>query len=125
MKVFPSYKDKEDHTVKYLQPNNKGPYLYIPKEAGKQLSQEADEQFSNLADKQGSQEANELNSLTASLASSASLLVVEGEKKALKGCQEGFLAIGVEGCWNFLRDGQPIEDLDLIQWSWQASLYCL
>jgi hypothetical protein len=42
------------------------------------------------------------------------LYFTEGEKKAAKACQEGFPCIGLGGLWNWVQDGKPIEDLDLI-----------
>jgi hypothetical protein len=50
-----------------------------------------------------------------------SLIITEGEKKALAGCQEGFPTIGLAGvtCWvskNGDGESQPIADLELINW---------
>jgi len=48
------------------------------------------------------------------------LWIIEGEKKALKGCQEGLACIAVSGVWSWrTRDGEtsiPIPDLDTIEW---------
>jgi hypothetical protein len=44
------------------------------------------------------------------------LYIAEGEKKALKACQEGLPCLGIGGLWNWIQDGQPIEDLDLCAW---------
>ena len=42
---------------------------------------------------------------------------VEGEKKALKGTQEGLSCIGLGGLWNFPMDGKPLPDLDAIAYA--------
>ena len=53
---------------------------------------------------------------------STTLLLTEGEKKAIKACQEGFPTVGLSGvtCW-VSKGGNgesfPIRDLDLIEWS--------
>lgn len=49
------------------------------------------------------------------------LIIVEGEKKALKGTQEGLNCIAVSGVWSWRGKGaegksQPVPDLDLIEW---------
>jgi hypothetical protein len=44
------------------------------------------------------------------------IIVCEGEKKTLAAYQAGFNAVGVGGVWNFLSHGEPIADLNLIQW---------
>jgi len=48
------------------------------------------------------------------------LLITEGEKKALKGCQEGLSCIAVSGVWCWrTKDGDtsiPVPDLDRIEW---------
>ncbi len=48
--------------------------------------------------------------------------VTEGEKKALRGCQENLNVLGLGGIWNFLskdETGEPrlIEDLEKITWT--------
>lgn len=42
--------------------------------------------------------------------------VCEGEKKTLAAHQAGFNAVGIGGVWNWLQNGEPISDLNLIQW---------
>jgi hypothetical protein len=42
------------------------------------------------------------------------LIITEGEKKAIKGCQEGLTAVALTGIHAFLHEKQPIPDLDLI-----------
>ena len=50
-----------------------------------------------------------------------SLVVTEGEKKALAGCQEGFPTVALAGVWCWKARGEdgeshPINDLDLVAW---------
>lgn len=52
---------------------------------------------------------------------SQDLIITEGEKKALKACQEGLNCIALPGVWCFLgkdedNKSRPIPDLDLIVW---------
>jgi hypothetical protein len=44
------------------------------------------------------------------------LYVVEGEKKTLAAHQAGLNAVGIGGIWTWLNRGEPIDDLNLIQW---------
>jgi hypothetical protein len=44
------------------------------------------------------------------------LYIAEGEKKALKACQEGLHCLGIGGPWNWLKNGKPIEDLNKVAW---------
>jgi len=85
VKVFPPYKDKDGHTVKYLQRPASGVHLYIPPLASSVLGDP-----------------------------SKPLIWTEGEKKAAKVCQEGIPCIGLGGLWNWLEDGKPIAKLDTI-----------
>jgi hypothetical protein len=52
------------------------------------------------------------------------LFVTEGEKKALKACQEGLCCIAVPGVWSWKqRSGNssvPIPDLDLVEWKYRT-----
>ena len=41
--------------------------------------------------------------------------ITEGEKKALKATQEGFMTVSISGVWNWSSNKKPIEDLDLIR----------
>lgn len=88
VKVFPSYSDKLDHTVKYLQKKGTGARLYIPPGCEAVLGD-----------------------------ASIPLAVTEGEKKALKLTQEGTLALGTGGLWNWYAQGEPIPDLDRVTWT--------
>ena len=86
LKLFPSYKGPEG-TTKYLQPQGSSPHLYVPKFARKALETPGDYFF-----------------------------ITEGEKKALAACQKGLPCIAIGGLWNWIRKGQPIADLDDINW---------
>lgn len=44
------------------------------------------------------------------------LYVCEGEKKTLAAHQAGMNAVGIGGLWNWLTNGEPIDDLTLIEW---------
>jgi len=44
------------------------------------------------------------------------IIVAEGEKKVLVGIQSGVNAVGIGGLWNWLRNGEPIADLDALAW---------
>lgn len=86
LKVFPPYRDKNGHLVKYLQ--HKGPlsHLYIPPGVEEVLRD-----------------------------TGSPLYIPEGEKKTLKGSQEGLLCVGLSGLWNW-SDGEKnlIPDFDHI-----------
>ena len=45
------------------------------------------------------------------------LYICEGEKKTLAAHQAGMNAAGIGGLWNWLTNGEPIDDLKLIEWS--------
>jgi len=45
------------------------------------------------------------------------IVVTEGEKKCLAAHQAGMDAVGIGGLWNWLTNGEPIADLNLIEWS--------
>lgn len=44
------------------------------------------------------------------------LYVCEGEKKTLAAHQAGLNAVGIGGIWNWLAQGQPIDDLVAVSW---------
>jgi hypothetical protein len=44
------------------------------------------------------------------------LYLTEGEKKTLAAHQAGVNAVGIGGLWNWLTNGEPIEDLNRIAW---------
>ncbi|HEV8716341.1 MAG TPA: DUF3854 domain-containing protein [Candidatus Binatia bacterium] len=86
-KLFPPITDSDGHSIRYLQRKGTDPRLYIPPLVR-----------SVLADP------------------SVTLYLTEGEKKAAKACQEGLPCIGLGGLWNWVKDGRPVEDLNLIIW---------
>ena len=85
LKVFPSYRDKDGHTIKYLQRPKSGLHLYCPPLAEKVLKDPT-----------------------------ISLRWTEGEKKSAKACQEGFACVALGGLWNWIADGHPTPKLDTI-----------
>src|SRR5206468_538792 len=42
--------------------------------------------------------------------------VCEGEKKTLAACQAGLNAVGIGGVWSWLSYGEPIDDLQRVEW---------
>lgn len=87
-KVFPAFKDKDGHSVRYLQRKNSGAHLYIPPLARAVLADPT-----------------------------VVFYLTEGEKKTAKACQEGLPCIGLGGLWCWLHEGKPIADLDGILWA--------
>ena len=83
-KIFPPFKNRVGHTIKYLQLPTP-PRLYVP------FGVE-----SVLADP------------------TVPLAFVEGEKKTLRAVQEGIPSVGIGGAWNWLIEGNPLPDLDKI-----------
>jgi hypothetical protein len=73
---------------KYLQVKNSGNRLYIPANIIRYKLQDTD----------------------------ATLYITEGEKKALRACQEGLLCVGLSGLWNWKNKVKDdlIDDFDLI-----------
>ncbi|WP_072022289.1 DUF3854 domain-containing protein [Zavarzinella formosa] len=45
------------------------------------------------------------------------ILITEGEKKSLCGCQEQFLTIGLNGIWSWSSNCRPPGDFDSIAWA--------
>lgn len=83
VKVFPLFKDKDGHTVRYLQRPGSGVHLYIPPKTAKVLKDPT-----------------------------VPLGWTEGEKKSAKADQEGFHCVGTGGLWNWVEEGKPIARLD-------------
>jgi hypothetical protein len=52
------------------------------------------------------------------------LVIVEGEKKALKATLEGFATVGLGGVYNFLRDGALLPELEEIEWRGRPVYIC-
>jgi len=75
-KLFPPIKDKDGHKIKYFQAPGSGVHLYYPPGIEAEIADP-----------------------------SVPLAIVEGEKKSLKGYQEGIVAIGIGGIWNFKEKG--------------------
>jgi len=48
--------------------------------------------------------------------SDRAVYICEGEKKTLAAHQAGLNAVGIGGVWSWLNNGQPIDDLNLIEW---------
>jgi Domain of unknown function (DUF3854) len=86
-KLFPPVSDGQGHTIRYHQRPGTPPRLYLPARAR-----------ATLADP------------------TVPLLITEGEKKALKADQEGLACLAIGGLWTWRAGGQPIADLDRIDW---------
>lgn len=43
-------------------------------------------------------------------------IITEGEKKAIKGCQEGLVVVALPRVYGFLHKGEPIPELDRFTW---------
>lgn len=88
-KLFPSFKGRNGHTIKYLQRKGTGCHLYILAPVRAVLE--------NI---------------------SAPLRIVEGEKKAAAGVQAGLNCIGIGGLWNWVdgETGEAIGEIDKIPW---------
>jgi uncharacterized protein DUF3854 len=87
IKIFPEIKDRDGHTIKYMQQKNSPVHLYM------------------------------LPAVIPALQDpKVPLYIVEGEKKTAKAIELGLAAIGVGGVWNWLRKGShdPIEDFNSI-----------
>ena len=95
-KLFPPVSDGQGHTIRYYQRAGTPPRLYVPHRTR-----------SALADP------------------TIPLLVTEGEKKALKADQLGLACVAVGGLWNWRAGGQPIADLDRIDWCDREALIVL
>jgi len=52
------------------------------------------------------------------------LLIVEGEKKALKASVEGFACVGLGGVFNFFREGALLPELEAFQWKGRSVYIC-
>lgn len=88
VKVFPPIRDKDDHTIRYLQRRGSGCHLYITPSAQAILNDPRQQ-----------------------------LSITEGEKKAATLHQAGIAAAGLGGVWNWLERGEPLHDLDAIAWA--------
>ena len=97
LKVFPAYKDQRGHAVKYLQPKNTPPLLYV------------------------------LPTVEAILSNAAEpLAIAEGEKKVAAMIQAEVMAVGIGGIWAWVESKAQtvIPALDRIAWvDRDATLY--
>lgn len=82
-KLFPPIKDPDGHKIKYFQAPGSGVHLYYPP---------------GIEDK--------------IIDTSIPLSLVEGEKKSLKGWQEGIVSLGMGGIWNWKEKGSDELVLD-------------
>ena len=96
-KVFPTIKDSDGHTIKYLQKKGTGAHLYIMPTIEEALRNP-----------------------------SVPLAVGEGEKKTAALIQSGVNAIGIGGIWNWINSQthEPIAELDRIAWVDREVLLC-
>jgi hypothetical protein len=86
-KLFPPVDDGHGHTIRYYQRAGTPPRLYIPARARAALGDPG-----------------------------VTLLVTEGEKKALRADQDGLACVAVGGLWSWRVGGRPIPDLDRLDW---------
>jgi hypothetical protein len=88
-KVFPAIKDKDNHTIKYLQRKGSGVHLYILPSVEEILK-----------------------------TPSEPMAIVEGEKKTAALIQTGIKAIGIGGVWSWINTEthEPISEIDRIAW---------
>jgi len=86
-KLFPPVIDKDGHRMKYFQAPESGIHVYFPPGIENKI-----------------------------IDASMPLSIVEGEKKCLKGYQEGIFSIGIGGIWNFKdkKSGDLAPDFNLI-----------
>jgi len=88
IKLFPAVLEGNGHHMRYYQPPGTVPRLFRP-----------------------------TGIRTVLVDPSRPLFVTEGEKKALKAHQEGVACVAFGGLWSWRLDGQPLPDLDPVDWS--------
>jgi hypothetical protein len=86
-KVFPTTLKVQGKKHRYTQPHGSGVHIYVPP-AARAILQDA----------------------------TIPLGIVEGEKKALKACQEGLMCVAIGGLWNWLDAGRLTPELKEITW---------
>jgi hypothetical protein len=86
LKLFPPVAGT-DGTIRYYQPPGTAPRLYVPPGVRPAFADPA-----------------------------RALYVVEGEKKALRGWQDGMACVAIGGIWSWRHEGRAIGDLDRIDW---------
>lgn len=55
---------------------------------------------------------------------STSIMITEGEKKAMVGCLEGIPTVGLGGVYNFTNDGELLDTLAQAEWEGRAVYIC-
>jgi hypothetical protein len=85
-KVFPAGLRTKNGTFRYLQPDKTGAHLYLPPTLPPGILQDP----------------------------TKPLGIAEGEKKALKGTQDGLPCVGIGGLWNWLQHGRLLETFEAI-----------
>jgi putative DNA primase/helicase len=94
-KVFPTSIKVQGKKFRYTQPRGSGVHVYVPPAVQPVLQE-----------------------------SSTDMGIVEGEKKALKACQEGVMCLAIGGLWNWLDAGRITPELQAITWKGRhATLY--
>lgn len=86
-KVFPTTLKVQGKKLRYTQPKGSGVHVYVPP-ATRAIVPDA----------------------------MIPIGIVEGEKKALKACQEGVMCLAIGGLWNWLEAGRLIPELKAIPW---------
>jgi hypothetical protein len=86
-KVFPTNLKTRSGKLRYTQPTGSGVHVYVPPVV-RPVLQDA----------------------------MSPLGIVEGEKKALKACQEGVVCVAIGGLWNWLEGGRLTPELKEISW---------
>jgi hypothetical protein len=86
-KVFPTHLKVQGKKFRYTQPKGSGVHVYVPPDARAILHD-----------------------------ATIPLGLVEGEKKALKACQEGVMCLAIGGLWNWLDAGRLTPELKEIPW---------
>ena len=86
-KVFPTSLKVQGKKFRYTQPKGTGVHVYVPPMARAGLHDTA-----------------------------IPLGIVEGEKKALKACQEGVRCVAIGGLWNWLEGGRLTPEIQAIPW---------
>jgi hypothetical protein len=80
-KLFPPVPDDDGHTQRYYQPPDSAPRLYVPPGVRPALTDPTRD-----------------------------LHITEGEKKALRGAQDGLACVAIGGVWSWLHGGRLLDD---------------
>jgi hypothetical protein len=84
-KLYPPAPGENGHTQRYYQPPDTAPRLYVPPGVAPALADPARE-----------------------------LVIAEGEKKSLRGAQDGLACVAIGGLWNWLHEGRLLDDFTRI-----------